>query len=316
MLLPLRVFLHKKVAVIHDEFFIIIAFRSLSSQSINSIKKWANMSNSSVDPQMLSCLMNRDSFVAYTVFLLGYFILPLPLVALVLHVIIQRWRSAMVTATCHMDLFTYHMVLLELLAVAGGCVYYYCSITGNTQQWTAILSFIGVDQCLFHLLACLDRYLAVAHPIRYMWTRQSAGIHLRNFAIGCAWLLGMPACVMGDNRRIYSFSFQFSSLLFSSGTLCALFAISQSGPKRESRDKQRALHAVAAITATLALRFLGNLIPVILQATVSLSLRQHCLVMTASLPTSLPTSLVMPLLFLQRAGKLPNCQNTSKSEKA
>lgn len=273
------------------------------------------MSNSSVDPQMLFCLMNSDSFVAYTAFLLGYFGLTLPLFALILHVAVQRWRSAMSTATCHMDVFAYHMVFLELLALAGGSVYYYSSVTGNGHQWTTMLSFIGVDQSLFHLLACLDRYLAVAHPIRYMWMRQSAGIRLRNVGIGCAWLLGMPACAMGNNRRIYAFSFQFSSVLFSSGTLCALFAISQSGPKRESRDKQRALYAVAAITVTLVVRLLGNLVPVVLRATLSLSLRQHCLMMAASLPTSLPTSLVMPLLFLQRAGKLPNFQNTSKSEK-
>lgn len=259
--------------------------------------------------------MERESFAAYTAFLLGYLILPLPLFALVLHVAVQRWRLAMAAAAGHMDVLTYNMVLLELLGLAGACAYYYSSVTGNNNQWGTILAFIGVDQSLFHLLACLDRYLAVVHPIRYMWMRQSAGIRLRNVGIGCAWLLGIPACVMGYKRRIYTFSVLFSSLLFSSGTLCTLYAISHSGPKRESRDKQRALHAVAAITATLVLRFLGNLVPFILQATLGLSHRQYCLIMTTSLPTSLPTSLVMPLLFLQHAGKLPNCQNTSNSEK-
>lgn len=276
---------------------------------------WTNTSNSSVDPQKLFCLANRESFVAYTVFLLGYLILPLPLSVLVLRVAVQRWRSAMATTTGHMDVYTYHMVLLELLGMAGACSYYYNALTGKPSQWNAISKFIGVDQALFHLLACMDRYLAVVHPIRYMWMRQSAGIRLRNIAIGCAWLLGLPACVMGNTRRIYTFSILFFSFLFSSGTLCALFAMTQSGPKRESRDKQRALHTIAAITATLVLRFLGNLIPFIFRATSVLNKRQLCLMMTMLLPTFLPTSVVMPLLFLQRAGKLPNCKNTSTSEK-
>lgn len=221
----------------------------------------------------------------------------------------------MATATGHMDILTYHMVLLELLGLAGAFVYYHGSITGTLHPLNMLLVFIGVDQALFHLLACLDRYLAVVHPIRYMWMRQSAGIRLRNVAIGCAWLLGFPACVMGNERRIYTFFVLFISLLLSTGTLCTLFVISHLGPKRNSREKQRALHTVAAITATLVLRFLANFVPFILQVTLRLSRRQLCLVMAVSLPAYLPSSLVMPLLFLQRAKKQLNCEKTSNLEK-
>lgn len=292
----------------------IVYIISLSSQSVNSIKTWTNMSNSSAGPQMLLCLQDSGGFAAFTAFLVSYLLLTLPSFVLVLRVAVQRWRSSMAPATGHMDVLTYHMVLLELLGLAAACAYY-SSLAGNSLQWSTMLTFIGVDQVLFHLLACLDRYLAVVHPVRYMWMRQSAGIRLRNVGIGCAWLLGIPACVMGYRRRIYTFSILFFSFLFSSGTLCALFTLSQSGPKRESRDKQRALQAVAVITATLVLRFVGNLVAFIIQAALSLSPRQQCLLLTMLLPTSLPTSLVMPLLFLQRAGKLPNCQNNSQSEK-
>lgn len=258
------------------------------------------------------------SFAAYTAHLLGYLLL-VPFFVLVLHVALQRWRSATTTATGHMDVLTYHMVLLELLSLVGVIIYYSTSLTGKVHKWGTVLtaiSCIGIGKSLFHLLACLDRYLAVVHPIRYVWTRQSAGIRFRNVFIGCAWLLCLPSFAMNYvQRRTYAVCLLVFALLFSSGTLCVLFVIHRAGPKRESRDKRRALRTVAAITASLALRFLGNMIPAILLATLQFSLSQQCFLITASLPLSLPSSLVMPLLFLQRAGKLPNCQHTSISER-
>lgn len=256
------------------------------------------------------------SFAAYTAYVLGYLLL-VPFFVLVLHVALQRWRSATTTANGHMDVLTYHMVLLELLGLAAACFFHYTSTRGKQQGDVTVrfVSFTGIGQSLFHLLACLDRYLAVAHPIRYMWMRQSAGIWLRNVSIGSAWLLCLPSCVVDlVNIYVYAFPILFSSVFVSSGTLCVLFVVSRLGPMRESRAKRRALHTVAAITATLTLRSLASLLPTILLDKLHLSLSQQCLLVVSCLPFSLPCSLVMPLLFLQRAGKLSNCQHTSRSE--
>lgn len=264
-------------------------------------------------------MKDRESFATYTAYLVAVLLLTFPLLILVLHVALQRWRSTMTIATGHMDVLTYHMVLLELLGVAGACAYFCSLMTEKAQQWgfsIIVMTCTGIGKSVFHLLACLDRYLAVVHPIRYVWTRQSAGIRLRNVSIVCAWLLCLPVSTMKYIQRcIYSLFFLFFSVLFSSGTLYVLFVMSCAGPKGESRNKRRALHTVAAITTTLVLRFLGNLVPVILLATWHLSLSQQCLMAMMSLPFLLPASLVMPLLFLQRAGKLPNCQHTSISER-
>lgn len=295
--------------IISGTLCLLIDITSLSSQSVNSTNPWANWNN---------CLLleDRESFATYTAYLLAILLL-LPLFILVLYVALQRWRSATTTTTAHMDVLTCHMVLLELLGVAGGCFYLYTSTRGN-QQWDVamrFLSFTGIGQSLFHLLACLDRYLAVVHPIRYMWMRQSAGIWLRNVSIGCAWLLCLSSCVVDlAIIRYYPFPILFSSVFVSSGTLCVLFAVSRSGPMRESGAKRRALHTVATITATLTMRFLTSLLPTILLVTLHLSQSQQCLLVMSSLTFSLPCSLVMPLLFLQRAGKLSNCQHTSRSE--
>lgn len=269
--------------------------------------------------------------MTFTIYLFSYVLL-LPLFLLVLHVGFQRWwrrRSvATATATSHSDVLTFHMVLLELLSIVVTCLYYYSANTGKELQFAAVLAIlpaIGTGQSLFHLLTCMDRYLAVVHPIRYVWLRQSAGIRLRNISIGCAWLLCCPSAglsLLGNlYSRIYIFVTLFSSVVLSFGTLCILFVVSRSGPsqapgakQRADQTKQRALHTVAAITTALVLRFLFSMLPSILSATLdNLSRRHRCLLLTSSPWFSLPSSLVLPLLFLHRAGKLPDCKHDSEA---
>lgn len=291
---------------------------------------WSNSSNSSIDRRLQTCFTFTENFVALTVYLLSYILL-LPLFLLVLHVGFQRRRQrrsvATATATSHSDVLTFHMVLLELLDIALTCLYYYGINTGKELQYFAvltILSAIGTGQSLFHLLTCLDRYLAVVHPIRYVWLRQSAGIRLRNIGIGCAWLLCCPPIglyLLGNFYSwLYIFVTLFSSVVLSFGTLCILCVVSRSGPsqasgakQRADQTKQRALHTVAAITTALVVRFLFTIVPTILTTTLDLSRRQRCLLMTSAAWFSLPSSLVLPLLFLHRAGKLPDCKHDSEA---
>lgn len=246
-------------------------------------------------------------------------LLLLPLFILVLVVALQRWRSATVCKTsAHMDVLTYHIVLLEILGVAVACVYCYTSLRKEQSQMNItvrFLCFIGIGQSLFHLLACLDRYLAVVHPIRYMWMRQSAGIRLRNATIGCSWILCLLSCAIHvDIIHFFYFSLLFSSAFFSSETLCILFVISHLGPMGKSRAKQRALRTVAAISTSLVLRFLPSVGASFLYEALHLNTSQQCLMTALSLLFCLPSSLVMPLLFLQRVGKLSNCQRTSRNK--
>lgn len=275
---------------------------SLPFQSVNSTELLTKY----------NCLLLEDteSFVIYTSYLLSIILL-LPLFILVLIMVLRRWKSAIITTSVHMDILTYHMVLMEIVGVGGACFFYYKSAReeqNETEITTRFASFIGTGQSLFHLLACLDRYLAVAHPIRYMWMRQSAGNRLRNAVIGCSWLLCLIPCVINVDI------IPFFSVFFSSGTLCVLFVISHSEPSRKARAKQRALSTVAAISTSLFLRLLSSMVPPIFYETLNLSLSQQCLVIMVSLPFSLPSSLVMPLLFLQRVGKLSNCQHTSNNK--
>lgn len=45
-------------------------------------------------------------------------------------------------------------------------------------------------QVMFHLLTCLECYLAV-HPITYRHLRESHGIKIRNIITVCVWVVGL-----------------------------------------------------------------------------------------------------------------------------
>lgn len=305
---------------------IITIITCLFLQSLRPTNMWSNSSNSSIDRRFQTCFTFTGSYVAFTVYVLSYILL-LPLFLLVLHVGFQSRRRRRSVATSHSDVLTFHMVLLELLGIVFTTLYYYAANTGKELQYVAVLMIlpaIGTGQSLFHLLTCVDRYLAVVHPIRYVWLRQSAGIRLRNISIGCAWLLCCPPIglyLLGIvYSRVYILVTLFSSVVLSFGTLCILCVVSRSGPgqasgakQRADQTKQRALHTVAAITTALVVRFLFSMVPTTLSATLDLSGHHRCLLMTSAAWFSLPSSLVLPLLFLHRAGKLPDCKHDSEA---
>ncbi|KAI3376422.1 hypothetical protein L3Q82_016443 [Scortum barcoo] len=96
-------------------------------------------------------------------FAITKFFLQLPLSIFILHLGHQRWRQQRsFKTTSHSDFFTLHMAALELISELGSA---------------------------FHILTCVERYLAVVHPVTYLGLKQSGGIRIRNISTGCVWLL-------------------------------------------------------------------------------------------------------------------------------
>ncbi|CAJ1048237.1 uncharacterized protein LOC117809827 [Xyrichtys novacula] len=118
----------------------------------------------------------------FTALFIAFLLILLPLFIHVLYVGYRRWKRQRCNAgaemTCHSDVFTYNMVVLELIALTG--FFFYC-YGFFTQQWTLlrvgvyIFSIVAPGQSLFHVLTCVERYVAVAHPVTYMGLKQSAG---------------------------------------------------------------------------------------------------------------------------------------------
>ncbi len=167
-------------------------------------------SNSSLNSLQYNCFIYRSSFSVYTAYLVTYYILLLPLIFLVLYTGCKRWRKqrSVTTAalTSHSDIFTFNMVVVELISVLGCCVFYYGAHINEQRVISAgesAQSIVQPAQSLFHLLTCMDRYLAVVHPITYMRMRQRGGVRIRNISIVCVWLLCFGIVGLSNSFSVY-----------------------------------------------------------------------------------------------------------------
>lgn len=81
------------------------------------------------------------------------------------------------------------MVVVEILGVLGSSAFTLANfMTNGTAHVLRLMtvSFIISGQSLFHVLTCVDHYLAVVHPISYMHLKESFGIRIRNITTVCA----------------------------------------------------------------------------------------------------------------------------------
>ncbi|XP_034531922.1 uncharacterized protein LOC117807007 isoform X1 [Notolabrus celidotus] len=302
-----------------------------SHMSVNS-SSFSNASHISNRRSFL-CFDSPDGTFAFLTFATANFLLLLPLSILVIHVGFQRWtlqRSTSSTrVTSHTDVFTYHMVAMEFFTLLGSGLYCVADFLRNEQIMIAgfyLFSIILPGQTNFHCMTCIERYVAVVHPITYLGLRKTSGVRIRNISIGCVWLLSVGWMHVTYIHLPYLaviplFLFYTVSLLvISFCSLSVLWALRHPSPGDRSGDrvrvdqsKQRAFHTIMAIMGVLLLKFSGHLIClVIYRSTVAVG-RDPCFVLKSSFWLSLPSSLVLPLLFLQRAGKLTCCKNNTAS---
>ncbi|KAL3050869.1 hypothetical protein OYC64_001191 [Pagothenia borchgrevinki] len=269
-------------------------------------------------------LADCQTYIFFFTALYVVYILLVPLFIFVLYIGFQRWRKrGSATTTSHTDVFTFHMVTLELIGVVGYTVYcygIYSNQTFLTKVGMIVFSLVSPGQALFHLLTCVERYLAVVHPVIYLRLRRGGGVRIRNISIGGVWCICFVSTTL-DDILIAFIIIGFGYLVFSLIVVCfcsisVLFVLIRPGPgegggKREGVDqsKQRAFYTIMAIMATLLLRFLSNLVSTSLYMSSVLGDCGEKVMLWSLFWFNAPTSLVLPLLFLQRAGKLPGCKH-------
>ncbi|KAL6118278.1 uncharacterized protein ACO6RY_03109 [Pungitius sinensis] len=233
------------------------------------------------------------------------------------------------TTASHSDVFTYHMVAVELMSIVG-CLLCSCgSLTGITEMVAVGMSILAMNICgqqLFHLLTCVERYLAVVHPVTYLGLRSQKGVRVRKVSIGCVWMLcfaNMSCLYLGNTNSIiissvWCLAFIVLVIFFCSlSVLCVLIgpgpgARGVEGRQRVDRAKKRAFYTITVILVVVLVKVGG--------ATVYSASYNHlhlesekCTVWLSTSWLSLPSSLVLPLLFLHRAGKLLFCKSSDRS---
>ncbi|KAM8899869.1 uncharacterized protein AB9W97_010092 isoform 1-T1 [Spinachia spinachia] len=257
-------------------------------------------------------------------------LLVLPLCVYVVYLgLKQRHQRRSGTAASHSDVFTYNMVAVELMNIAG---YLLCCggvLTGvpvMVPMGICLLSVYYFGQQLFHTLTCVERYVAVVHPVAYLRLRSQKGATARDVSIGCVWLLcfaniSLLPCADSNSMTILALCLEvFIFIVVSFCSLSVLCVLIGPGPgsggegrQRVDRSKMRSFYTVVVIMGLLVVRVGGTAVYSALYVSPDVGASEICSLLLASTWSTLPCSLVLPVLFLHRAGKRLLCMNVNRS---
>ncbi|XP_078020854.1 uncharacterized protein LOC144459914 [Epinephelus lanceolatus] len=310
-----------------------MSFNSSSSSSVFPPPPLLSSSNSSLHVTLHVCLKERMAVPIMTAYSITNLLLQLPLFILILCVAHQRWRKQRSVATAvtmsHSDFFTYNMVAMEVMGMVGSflfCFSTYTDVMSLKMAGMYLFSTTWPGQTLFHILTCMERYLAVVHPVTYLGLRQVGGVRIRNISTGCVWLMcfagmGVIQELLSNFSSISATCFWVVSLIvISFCSLSVLRVLISPRPgegggyrARVDQSKQRTFITVMAILGVLLFRSVGDLAFAVIITLPVLSQYEMCAVMMSTGWFCLPSSLVLPLLFLHRSGKLPGCKHNTQS---
>lgn len=245
-------------------------------------------------------------------------LLVLPHLIVTLYVVLQRWRQQYPAPASHSDCIIFNMVIIELLSVLATfsfCIAYYTQVQIVMMVTFQICFILLCGQISFHILACLERYLAVVHPVIYMHPKKNT---IRGISILSSWLINLllGCFISNDNFSIivivYFVKLTFCLTVVSFCSIAVLRVLRRPLVGREIKERvdqtrQRAFNTILAIMITLLIRFIGNLILISFFSSPVFSTTMRCLLIYSSYWFSLPSSLVLPLLFLHKEGKLLSC---------
>lgn len=278
------------------------------------------------------CQHSLASIVIYTMYTF-FSVLLLPLYIFILYIGFQQWRyqrsGPSGQTMSHSDVFTFHLIIVETFGVFGTLIYTLGTFTNSmTVLMLGVFAFciIFPGQTLFHLLTCVERYLAVVHPVPYIHLRETGGVRIRSISIGCVWLLcfgwlGVTILYLPHFPVIpFLCLMSVSIIVVFFCCLSVLRVLTQPGPgmmgkvtERVDQSKQRAFHIIIAITGALLLRLVGLLVSFSFYNMPSIRIEDLCALLDFGILLTLPCSLVLPLLFLHKTGKLACCRNNTES---
>lgn len=266
-------------------------------------------------------------FWTYTAFAVANVFFQVPLLVFVLFLGCRRWRERSCSASSHSDVFTYNMAAMEMAQVLASICFIANILIGDEwmNEFSQYVIFIMLSvKPEFQMLTCVELYLAVVFPISYLRHKASAGAAIRNFSIACVWL-NCAACAVltvttiNDKDALILYFFHMLFLLFVICFCCVsvLWTLKRQGPARgrdreqADQSKLRAFYTILLIMAVLLLSLGGVAVCKAIKSSVVNDGNADCFSAQCAELMSLPSSFVLPLLFLHRAGKLPSCKKQS-----
>ncbi len=178
-----------------------------------------------------------------------------------------------------------------------------------------LLGFTFTGRPLFQCLMCVERYLAVVHPVTFLKYKP-----LRYRVICCtvAWIINLGSCLVcmynldSDNNHAHAWFLTVElTLVISIQLFClvaVLRALKQSGPGERGRErkvnnpmKRRALFLILITTVTMFILFFPFVITTLF---IIVTADSSPPVWFTGLTCSILAGFVQPLLYLHRTGKL------------
>lgn len=266
-----------------------------------------------------SCFMTPAGSINVSCFFVACCLTVIPLCALVIYISVQRWSQSSGMTASHTDSFTNHTVVYILLAFIGMTLIGCGIITAlNPMLLVGLIIFCAsmFGLMFFDTLICVERYVAVVHPITYRNLKNAKGVVMRNVAIGCVWLLSvLMSFLMLRSGVLIVIIFLCCTVVCITiaffCSLCVLFVLIRPGPGKVGwakpqvdQSKLKAFYTIVIILAMLLVRFVTNTVLSSFYTSAVPSEDTKCHLVMSIVWMSLPGGMVQPLLFLHRAGWL------------
>lgn len=272
---------------------------------------------------ILSSLNSRLLMASYAF----HIVLILPLCVFIFyHHLRQQCRQTSASAsTSHSDNFSCHVAFMELISVCGFAIGYVAIVNQDADVMLVgilVSKFTWYGETFFHILTCLECYLAVVHPFIYLRVKGDKEIRIRIITTSCVWVLCVVATVLALKEIVIFIDLGVMILSLVVISFCCLSVLCvlvhpRPGEPAESREKVdpsklRAFYTTVALLAVLLLRLGWGLVWTSYDA---LGGSDVCLIVICTFWFNLPSSLVLPLMFLQRTGKLQCCKKNIQQKK-
>lgn len=240
----------------------------------------------------------------------------------------QRWRQQTSSMTnSPSDLITYHQLATELLSIIGW-ILSFCGFYTHLEDMMKAglyLATFGM-QMNFHILACIERYLAVVHPTVFLKLKKRRWILNRNVLLCYYWITSFGINVLLFQEKsipthicvICVLVVVIAIVFFCSMSVLSALIHSRPGDRSGriecvDKSKLRACYTIIFIMVALLFRLGGYVIVTsVLMSSSHLAKTTTCGILLSGWWISLPSGLVLPLLFLHRAGKLPCCRDSKQ----
>ncbi|XP_057215751.1 hydroxycarboxylic acid receptor 2-like [Triplophysa rosa] len=184
------------------------------------------------------------------------------------------------------------------------------------------ISGLGITgRPLFECLMCVERYLAVVHPVTFLKFKP---LRYRVIFAAAAWIISLGSCIacrfLGGSQNFtghsWFFSVQFLVFLSIQLSCClaVLRALKRSGPGERGREreeenhmKRRAFHLILITTVNMIIIY----VPIIVTGVIVILIQKN--IQAVWIPSNIcyvMAGFVQPVLYLHRAGKLSRlCPN-------